>query len=160
MFTQISRRALLRSVAAFVALQLCQSGQTATFRVDDSGTTVSTPAALMRWRALVPGRGSDNTAEGDVRVNLRLNLQAWLQRPARIYMGLAPAPISRALRATWRGQGNLLPGSVLSGQRTVVFEGQVTAPVMLETLDLRLTADGRELTAPQSLQFYFEIEPQ
>lgn len=136
---------------------LASSG--ATFRVDDGGTTVSTPLAPMRWRSLVPGRASDNVAEGLVQVNLRLNLQKWVNRPARLYMILGPAPLTTALRATWRTQGKLLAGTVLSGQRAIVFEGLVAEAVLLETLQLQLAADGRELVAPQSLQFSFEIEP-
>lgn len=149
------------TLCALTALALCATpaGAAATFRVDDSGTTISTPLAAMRWRALVPGRGADNTAEGQVQVNLRLNLQQWVNRPVRLYMALAPTPLTTALRATWRTQGKLLAGTVLSGQRSLIFEGSVAGGILLETLQLQLAADGRELTAPQSLQFSFEVEP-
>ena len=146
-------------VLALLALCASDVSSAATFRVDDRGTTVSTPLAPMRWRALVPGRGADNTAEGLVQVNLRLDLKQWINKPARLYMALAPAPLASVVRATWRTQGKLLAGTVLAGQRAIVFEGLIADGTLLETLQLQLAADGRELTAPQSLQFSFAIEP-
>ena len=129
-----------------------------TFRVDDSGTRVSTPLVPMRWRHLVPGRGSDNTAEGQLQVALRLNVLPWLNQRGRIYMTLAPAPSGDTIRASWRTQGRLLPGSVRSGGRTVIYEGALPSPTIEETIALTLTADGRGLASPQALQFSFEIE--
>lgn len=130
----------------------------ATARVDDTGTRVSTPLVGMRWRQLVPGRGADNTAEGSVQVALRLNVQPWLNQRGRIYMTLAPAARADAIKATWRTQGRLLPGSVQSGGRAVIFDGTIAAASIEETIDLTLSADGRSLVSPQSLQFAFEIE--
>ena len=130
----------------------------ATFRVDDSGTRISSPLVPMRWRTLVPGRGSDNTAEGQAQVALRLNVLPWLNQRGRIYLTLAPAPSGDTIRASWRTQGRLLPGSVQSGGRTVIYEGALPSPTIEETIELTITADGRGLTSPQSLQFSFEIE--
>ncbi len=130
----------------------------ATFRVDDSGTRVSSPLIPMRWRTLVPGRGSDNAAEGQTQVALRLNVLPWLNQRGRIYMTLAPAPSGDTIRASWRTQGRLLPGSVQSGGRTVIYEGAMPASTIEETIELTITADGRGLTSPQALQFSFEIE--
>ena len=130
----------------------------ATFRVDDSGTRISSPLVPMRWRTLVPGRGSDNTAEGQAQVALRLNVLPWLNQRGRIYLTLAPAPSGDTIRATWRTQGRLLPGSVLSGGRTVIYEGALPTSTIEETIELTITADGRGLASPQALQFSFEIE--
>jgi len=129
----------------------------ATFRVDDTGTYLSQPMTPMRWRQLVPGRAGDNTVEGRVNVALRLNLSAWVNRPARIYMGLAPTEGEQML-ATWRTQGRLLPGTVRGGSRTLVFEGVVREPFLQENIVLDLMADGRSVERAQSLQFFFEIE--
>lgn len=129
-----------------------------TFRVDDSGTRISSPLVPMRWRTLVPGRASDNTAEGQAQVALRLNVLPWLNQRGRIYMTLAPAPSGDTIRASWRTQGRLLPGSVRSGGRTVIYEGAMPASTIEETIELTITADGRGLASPQALQFSFEIE--
>jgi hypothetical protein len=148
--------AALLCIASLAALPTTAGA--ATFRVDDSGTRISAPLVPMRWRTLVPGRGSDNTAEGQAQVALRLNVLPWLNQRGRIYMTLAPAPSGDTIRATWRTQGRLLPGSVQSGGRTVIYEGALPSPTIEETIELTITADGRGLTSPQSLQFSFEIE--
>jgi hypothetical protein len=90
-------------------------------------------------------------------VALRLNLSAWVNRPARIYLSLAPTD-GEQLVATWRTQGRLLPGPVRGGSRTLVFEGVVRDAFLQESIVLDLTVDGRKLERAQSLQFFFEIE--
>lgn len=144
--------------AVLYALFFCagQAGA-ATTRVDDSGTIVSQGVVPMHWKQLVPGRGADNSVEANVHVALRLNLARWLNQPVRLYMALAPA-IGEPIHASWRTQGRLMPGSLRSGARVLVFEGVVPAASLEETLGLTLKTDGRALTAPQSLQFYFEVD--
>jgi hypothetical protein len=143
----------LSSLAAFP-----MAASAATFRVDDSGSRISSPLVPMRWRTLVPGRGSDNSAEGKAQVALRLNVLPWLNQRGRIYMTLAPATSADIIKASWRTQGRLLPGSVQSGGRTVIYEGALSAATIEETIELTITADGRGLASPQSLLFSFEIE--
>lgn len=146
--------------AALIAALLCLAAgpAAASVRVDDSGTIVSTPVAPMRWRQLVPGRGSDNTVEAQVRVAVRLNMAPWLNRQVRLYMGLPASGAGPVIQATWRTQGRLLAGSLRSGTRALVFEGRVTAPVLEETIDLYLSTDGRLLTQTQDLPFFFEVD--
>lgn len=129
----------------------------ATFRVDEAGTVVSQPVVNMRWRHLVPGRGADNTVEANVRVDVRLNLAPWLNRPARLYMVLAPVNSDRVL-VRWSTQGRLLPGSLYSGERALVFEGAAGPAVLNESLLLTMETDGERLTQLQNLNFHFEIE--
>ena len=152
---------LARMVLApcLLAASLCAQGWAAagTARVDDSGTVVSQGVVPMRWRQLVPGRGADNSVEASVRVALRLNLSRWLNQPVKLYMGLAPAA-GEPVHATWRTQGRLLPGSVQSGARTLVFEGIAGVASLEETMELTLRTDGRALVSAQSLQFYFEVD--
>lgn len=136
---------------------LAQAPAAAGVRVDDSGTIVSTPVLQMRWRQLVPGRGADHTVEGHLRVALRLNLAAWVNRQVRIYMLLAPLEPD-IVEASWRTQGRLLPGQVRSGSRALVFEGRVGAALLEETLEITLAADGRVLAGTHNLQFTFELE--
>jgi hypothetical protein len=139
--------------AGLITQQCALAGTT---RVDDSGTVVSQGVVPMRWRQLVPGRGADNSVEAGVRVALRLNLSRWLNQPVKLYMGLAPVA-GEPVHAAWRTQGRLLPGTVRSGARTLVFEGAGVASLE-ETLELTLRTDGRALVSPQSLQFYFEVD--
>lgn len=95
--------------------------------------------------------------EGRMSVALRLNLSAWVNRPARIYLALAPTD-GEQLMATWRTQGRLLPGTVHGGGRTLVFEGVVRESFLQESIVIDLTLDGRKLERAQTLQFFFEIE--
>lgn len=150
-------RASLAMLASLLALAAGLPAGAATFRVDDTGTYASQPVTSMRWRQLAPGRAGDHAIEGRVAVALRLNLSPWLNRPARIYMSLAPTD-GEQLVAAWRTQGRLLPGTVRGGSRTLVFEGVVRDAFLQESLVLDLTADGRKVERAQSLQFFFEIE--
>ena len=139
------------------ALGLAVDVRAATVRVDDSGTLVSQGVVPMRWKQLVPGRGADHAVEASVRVALRLNLAKWINQPIRLYMALAPSA-GEPVYASWRTQGRLMPGSVRSGTRSIIFNGIATAAMLEETIDLVLKTDGRALVSPQALQFYFEID--
>jgi hypothetical protein len=128
-----------------------------TVRVDDTGTVVNQPVLQMQWRKPVPSRAGDHMVDAQVRVALRLNLTPWLNQSVRLYMALAPVN-SDPVQASWRTQGRLLPGSVRSGARSLIYNGPVSASVLEETIDLTLTTDGRNLVSPQALQFYFEVD--
>jgi hypothetical protein len=149
--------ALLASAILSVLIFPLASSHAATVRVDDSGTVLSQGVVPMRWKQLVPGRGADHSVEASLRVALRLNLARWVNQPVRVYMALAPAA-GEPVYASWRTQGRLLPGSLRSGSRVLIFEGVTPSPALEETLDLSLRTDGRALVYPQSLQFYFEVD--
>ncbi|MDQ0570888.1 hypothetical protein QFZ42_002722 [Variovorax paradoxus] len=149
--------AAVAALAGLLALAAVPPASAATYRVDDTGSFVSQPVTPMRWRQLAPGRSGDHTMEGRMSVALRLNLSAWVNRPARIYLALAPTD-GEQLVATWRTQGRLLPGTVRGGGRTLVFEGVVRESFLQESIVIDLAVDGRKLERAQSLQFFFEIE--
>lgn len=153
------RRALTLSAltGALLLAFPASPARAATVRVDDSGSVVSQGVVPMRWKQLVPGRGADHSVEASLRVALRLNLSRWVNQPVRVYMALAPAA-GEPVSANWRTQGRLLPGSLRSGTRVLVFDGVTPSPLLEETLDLSLKTDGRALVYPQSLQFYFEVD--
>lgn len=144
-------------LATALALGLATAAHAATFRLDESGTVVNEPVVNMKWRHLVPGRAYDNTVEASLRVDVRLNLAQWLNRPAKIFMVLSPVSGER-VRARWTTQGRLLPGTLYSGERALVFDGAAGPAVLNESLLLALEADGQRLTQTQTLNFYFEIE--
>lgn len=152
------RRALLAMTVLASALSIAGPAGAATFRVDDSRTIVGAPVTPMKWRQFVPGKGADHTVEGELKVAVHLDLSPWMNRPARIYMALAPGGDGLNVRAQWQTQGRLLAGQVVSGSRTLVYEGVVTQPVLQENILLRLSTDGRQLGGTQPLQFYFEID--
>lgn len=126
------------------------------FKVDDSGTVVLDPVLQMQWQP--PGRrGSTSLVSASTRVSVQLNLAQWVGRAGRIYMTLPRTP-GPTVRATWRTGGALLPGTILSGDRALVYAGPVTSPVMRDLIDIALEADGARLAQPEALAFGFEIE--
>lgn len=127
-------------------------------RVDDTGTTVSEPLATMRWRQFVPGRVADNTVEGSVGVDLRLDVTGLLGRAGRLYMTMSPAR-ETLVRARWTTQGRLLPGAMSSGERTLVYEGRIGPELATESLLMSFEADGASYAQPFRIQFSFEFEP-
>jgi hypothetical protein len=127
-------------------------------RVDDTGTTLSTPTSQLRWRSFGPGRDRDNQVEASMRVALRLNLTSWLGKNIRLYQRMTNAGDSESFLVSWRGQGRLLPGTLRGGGRALVFEGLVTEAFLLESLDLSITGDGRNMAGFQALELYFEVD--
>lgn len=126
-------------------------------RVDDLGTVVARPVTPLQWRQPVPGRQTDATLQGTVEVRVRLNVTPWLGKPVRLYLALAPLP-GRRVQASWTGAGVLLPGTLASGQRALVFTGVMHSAVLTDTLALQLLADGRTLDSASALAFHFEAE--
>jgi len=139
------------------ALAASMPASAATFRVDDSATLPSESSTAMKWRSLAPSRAAGNAVEGSSVLTVRLNTAPWLNRSGKIYMALPEQPIGQ-VTAEWSTQGRLLPGQLISGNRTLVYSGPIRAALLEDTIVLKVTADGRRLIAPQRLQFYFEID--
>lgn len=144
--------------AAGALLQLIAShAPAATYRVDDSATIPLESSAVLRWRQIAPSRSGDNTVEGGTTVQVRLNLAPWIKRNGRVFLVLPEQPPGR-VGVRWTTQGRLLPGQLLSGQRTLVYAGPITSPVLDETLTLRIETDGTRLASTYRLVFHFEID--
>ena len=143
------------AAAMLAALALPAVG--ATFRVDDSASLPNESSTPMKWRSIAPNRVAGNAVEGGSVVTVRLNLSPWLNKTGRVYLAL-PEQAVGPINAEWTTQGKLLPGQLVSGNRTLVFAGPVRTPLLEDTIVLKLTADGRRLVSPQRLQFHFEID--
>jgi hypothetical protein len=130
----------------------------AAVRVDETGTTLSTPTTQLRWRSFGPGKERDNQVEATVRVALRLNLTPWVGKNIRLYQRMTNGADSGQFYVSWRGQGRLLPGTLNGGGRVLVFEGVVKDPFLLDTLDVSITGDGRNLAGFQAVELFFEVD--
>lgn len=160
------RRLHAAALAAFLILSapsvaLAQTAATAepgarTFRVDDSGTVVLDPFLEMQWQPTGPA-GASNIVSASTRVSIQLNLTPWVGQTGRIYMTL-PRSSGPTVRASWRTGGGLLAGSLISGERTLVYSGPIGSPILRDIIDLRLEVDSTRLAGPESLSFGFEIE--
>jgi hypothetical protein len=138
-------------------IALAPAAMAGTFRVDDSTTFPNDANTAMKWRSLSPSRAGGNVVEGDSVVTVRLNLAPWLNKNGRIYMALSEQPIGQ-VKAAWVTQGRLLPGELISGNRTLVYAGPIRTALLEDTIALKFEADGRRLVSPQRLHFYFEID--
>jgi hypothetical protein len=141
----------------FTSLILAGPAVAATFHVDDSASLPNETTTAMRWKSLSPSRTADNVVEGTTLVTVRLNVAPWLNRTGKIYMVLPVQPVGQ-VKAEWATQGRLLPGQLISGNRTLVYTGPIRSNMIEDTLALKLQADGRRLAALQRLQFHFEID--
>lgn len=153
--------ALLASTlfAAAVAAFTLPSYAVGVFRVDDSASQPIEARSELRWKTLVP-RGEDaNVVETNVQVNIKLDLKPWQGKRARVYMVLPPIPAA-TVNVQWATQGRLQPGRLTSGGRGLVYQGVIGNPSLEDVLNVAISGDGRRLSTPHRLQFYFEIEPE
>ena len=150
--TRIARVALAILSASAGAL-----GLAATYQIDDTGTASADPTVAMRWEELSPRRRTSQLLTGTTLVRVHLNLLPWVGRSARIFLVL-PAQEPLGLAAAWTTQGRLLPGSVTTGSRTLVYGGRIGMAVMEDTLHLNLTVNGTSLRHQTTLHFHFELD--
>ena len=146
----------IAAIALVLAVAL-PAGATTTFRVDDSLSLPHESNQAMKWRSLAPTRAAGNAVDGSSVITIRLNTAPWMNRPGKIYMALPEQPIG-PVTAEWTTQGRLLPGQLISGNRTLVYSGIIKSNMIEDTIALKITADGRRLVQSQRLDFYFEID--
>jgi hypothetical protein len=144
--------------AIAIACALLATGVSAqTYRVDDGGSQVL--GGPLRLKPITPmPRGELATAlVGETGVLARLDLAPWKGRRGRIYLTL-PQQAGGRISASWSTRGRLLPGTVRSGERALVYAGPIDVDTIEDTLRLRIQADGRELAGGIPLAFSFEID--
>jgi hypothetical protein len=129
----------------------------ATHLLDDSASQVISPNARMEWRSPAPGRFGDNDVEALIRVNIRIDMRAWIGRTGRVYMVLPPDG-EKPVTAQWQTQGKLLGGKLVSGERGLVYSGAITQPQLEDLMVVYLRADGRWMSNTRRLNFHFELD--
>ena len=129
----------------------------ATYIVDDTSTIPYETNLVSRWRQAATGRQLGNDIEAGATVTVRLNVQPWLNRNGRIYLALPQQPIG-VVTVDWATQGRLLPGTLRSGERTLVYTGPIRTPILEDNFVVKVVADGRRVSLTQRLQFHFEID--
>lgn len=150
---------LVRCACLVLALLLAQAAPVfaATYIVDDTSTIPYETNLVSRWRQGATGRQLGNDIEAAALVTVRLNVAPWLNRNGRIYLALPQQPIG-VVTVDWATQGRLLPGTLRSGERTLVYTGPIRTPVIEDNFQLKVVADGRRVALTQRLQFRFEID--
>jgi hypothetical protein len=150
---------VIRRACLVLGMTLALAGPVfaATYVVDDTSTIPYETNLVSRWRQGATGRQLGNDIEAAALVTVRLNVAPWLNRNARIYLALPQQPIG-IVTVDWATQGRLLPGTLRSGERTLVYTGPIRAPVIEDNFQLKVVADGRRVALTQRLQFRFEID--
>lgn len=131
--------------------------QGATVRLDDSGSVALQPSVQMQWRSATPKGANRPETQAQVQVQIRINTQAHTGKRGRVYMVL-PMDTGPAIQAEWQTQGRLLPGRLLSGERTLVFAGTLPGPTLEDLLTVRLRSEGDWPANSRRLNFHFELD--
>lgn len=152
-------------LAFAVALAAC-TGTLASTRLDDTLSPRQRVEATPRW--LYDGVGDWNEEQlnalvADVRaMEFRLRTAPYVGKNAEIYLAI-PQHVSglktpTAMRVEWTTRGLFSPGSVLPGNRTLVYRGKITQAVMTDFFDFRIFLDAR--TSERGIEFdpIFEID--
>lgn len=146
---------LLRLITALCLLG-AQATWAGTHRLDDSLSHTVPPTAQMQWRPMNPGE-ADGGMEAWVRVNIHVDTRSWAGQSGRVYMVL-PRDQSSPIEAMWSTLGRLLPGRLVSGDRTLVYAGTMPADALQDQLQLRLRSGADWQTSQRRLNFHFEID--
>lgn len=148
---------LVRSLACGAVLAVGSASYAATVRLDDSGTYPLQPSAQMQWQSAIPKRPGSAATEAQMRVQVRIDTRPYVGKQGRIYMVLAQDD-GPPLSVEWVSQGTLLPGHLVSGQRTLVFTGVVTTPLLEDQLGLRISSGADWPVSQRRLSFHFELD--
>lgn len=154
-----------RSWIALVAALAC--GAAFAEKLDDAPSPKRRHDAEPRWLHNDAHIGSPERLNAMVAnvpaVEVRLNTAAHVGKRGRIYLvmpqvvqGLASP---NALRLEWRARGTFQSGTALPGEKALLYDGPVTAPVTGDILDFHVHIDARYQLAPLRFEPTFEFEP-
>jgi hypothetical protein len=125
-------------------------------RLDDSQSHTVPPNVQMQWLPMVRGQSASGM-EAWVRVNIRIDTREWIGRSGRIYMVL-PRDQTSSIEAVWTTQGRLLAGSLVSGERSLVFAGTIPGATLEDQLQVRLRSNADWSSNSRRLNFHFELD--
>ncbi len=150
-----------RSTRLAIAAALCACIASAAWanphRLDDSASHTVPPNVQMQWLPLTPGQAFAGGMEATLRVNVRIDTRDWVGRSGRIYMVL-PRDQASTVEAVWTTQGRLQAGRLTSGERTLVYAGQITSPTLEDQLQVRLRSAPDWVSNSRRLSFHFELD--
>ena len=149
---------LIKSLATAVLCGLMLPSASANpHRLDDSLSHTVPPNVQMQWLPLTPGQAHAGGMEAALRVNIRIDTRDWIGRSGRIYMVL-PRDQASNIEAVWTTQGRLQAGRLVSGERALVYAGQITTPSLEDQLQVRLRSNADWQSNTRRLNFHFELD--
>ncbi len=105
-----------------------------------------------------------NALVAEVRgMELRFRTAAYVGKDVEIYLSIprhvSGVRVPSTMRVEWKTRGLFSAGTVLPGDRALVYRGKITQPVTTEIFDFRIYLDAR--TSERGIQFdpVFDIEP-
>lgn len=147
------RLALLAALTALVSAAALANPH----RLDDSLSHTVPPNVQMQWRPMPPGQSDAGGMEAWLRVNVRINTRDWAGRSGRVYMVL-PRDQASTIEAVWTTQGRLQTGRLVSGERTLVYAGQLPGATLEDQLQVRLRSGPDWQSSSRRLNFHFELD--
>ena len=154
-----------RTILALAACLACGSPLAAT-RLDDSLSPRQRVQATAQW--LYDGIGDWNQDQLNAVVaqvnamEFRLRTAPYIGKNAAIYLSLPQQitglKVPTSMRMEWTTRGTFAPGSVVPGNRALIWRGKITGDVMSDYFDFRIYYDAR--TAERGIEFdpVFEID--
>lgn len=98
---------------------------------------------------------------------LRLAIPAEYLAPPRVVRVYVTLPITAigmrapdSLQLTWQTGGRFIPGQIAPGQRTLLYQGIVDGPVLLDQMRFTLRVDGVDVLDRLEIEPAYEIEAQ
>ena len=140
-----------------LALLIVSTSQAGSVKLDDAGSYAEQPNVRMQWRSAIASTGPSVATEARVRVHIRIDTRPYAGQQGRVYMVL-PLDAGQPLRAEWQTEGRLLPGSVVSGGRALVYSGPLPSDALEDQLSVRLSSDVGWLSDSRRLNFHFELD--
>ena len=127
-----------------------------THQLDDSLSHTVPPTAQMQWLPQTRA-DQDGGMEAWVRVNIHIDTRDWIGRSGRVYMVL-PRDETSTLEAVWTTDGKLLAGRLVSGERALVYAGNITTSALRDQMLVRLRSGPDWQSNSRRLNFHFEID--
>lgn len=139
--------------------------------LDDSASPVQQVRAELDWRVplwrakTAPAQAFTSMEASVPAVDIRLDTSEHVGRRARVFMTV-PLPVrglrgSQGLRVSWRADGLFEDGTLVPGQRTLVYSGPIRDRVLRDRLHFTVEIEGEAFTGTEiRFEPEFRIEPQ
>jgi hypothetical protein len=156
----------VRRALCLAAALACAGTALASTRLDDSLSPRQRVQTTAQW--LHDGTGSWNEDQVNALVarvsamEFRLRTAPYVGKNAAIYLTVAQhvtgLTVPAAMRVEWTTRGVFGPGSVVPGNRALVWRGKITEPVMSDYFDFTIYFDARNWERGIEFDPVFEID--
>jgi hypothetical protein len=158
---------MVRTVSRLLLLASLLMGPLQAERLDDSLSPQQQINIELDWKHQNAGDELDEKEFNSViahahNVDTRLDTTDYVDTMARIFLEL-PIQVRglnnpQRLAVSWTTNGLFQDGEVTPGNRRLIFEGNITTPVMRDIFNFTFEVDARFLTQSLRLEPIYEIE--